>query len=127
MEQSIFEKMGGTYVQVGDYLLPDFGQFETPPPKATFLGKYGLLRRSYLQEHRKVIYNQLAMNGQLFDHLHEVEKQAQNLLDTLIPQYKQAQGVTEELKATDQMAWVGMMNSIQAQIEEIIYNEIIYV
>ena len=127
-EQTIFEKMGGKYIKVGDYYLPDFGQFDDEEEETDNrpLGKYGMLRESYLKEHRKHYYNRLLFSGELHSHLRDVQEQAQNLLDRLLPQYKASQGVTEELKSTRQLEWVGRMNSIIAQIEEIIFADIVY-
>ncbi len=128
-EQTIFEKMGGKYINVGDYYVPDFGQFDedTKPVDDRPLGKYGMLREIYLKERRSPLYNHLLLSGKLHSHLRDVNEEAQNLLDRLITQYKARQGVTEELKSQEQMLWVGKMNNIKAQIEEIIYSEIIYI
>lgn len=127
--QSIFEKMGGTYIKVGDYYVPELGQFNDDQEEIDDrpLGKYGMLRETYLKEHRQALYNHLLLSGELPTHLRDVQEQAQQLMDTLIPQYKENQGVTELLKATDQMEWVGRMNNIVAQVEEIIFSKIIYV
>ena len=129
MAQSIFEKMGGKYIKVGDYYVPDFGQFEadTEPVDERVIGKYGSLRRTFLEEHRPATYTKLLYSFELDTHLKDVNEQAQNLLDKLLPQYKARQGVTEELKATNQLEWIGRVNNIIAQIEEIIYSEIVYV
>lgn len=111
------------YIKNGDYLIPNIALSEqaTKP-----LGKYGRLRRTYLQEHRQAIFNHLVLSEKLFPHLNEVDKQAQHLLDTMIPPIMKAAGITEQLKATDQMNWVGLMNSIKAQVEEVIFAELIY-
>lgn len=122
MEKSIFEKTGGTYIKVGDYLIPDLGQDEKLAP----IGKYGRLRRKYLQEHRHALYNHLVLSGKLHEHLLDIENQAQNRLSIMIPQLKHARGVTEQLKSQNQMEWVGRMNNIISQIEEIIYADIVY-
>lgn len=129
MQKSIFEQMGGTYVKVGDYYVPDLGQFDDEQGEIDDrpIGKYGMLRETYLKGHRNAWYNHLVLSGELPTHLRDIQEQAQNLLDALIPRYKERQGVTEALKVTDQMAWICRMNSIVAQIEEIIYKEIIYV
>lgn len=128
MAQSIFEKMGGKYIKVGDYYVPDLGQFEedTEPVDERVMGKYGSLRRTFLEDYHKPLYNQLLLSGTLHTHLKDVNEEAQNLLDRLLPQYKARQGVTEELKATNQLEWIGRVNNIIAQIEEIIYSEIVY-
>lgn len=112
-----------TYTQVGDYYLPNLtvGEQNTPP-----LGKYGRMRRTYLKEHSPVLLNRLVLNGTLFQHLTEIDRTAQEWLDQIIPQMMQEQGVTEDLKRRDQLAWVGAMNNIHAQIEEIILTELVY-
>lgn len=90
------------------------------------LGKYGRLRRTYLQEHRQALFNHLVLSEKLFPHLNEVDEQAQHLLDTMIPPMAKATGITEHLKATDQMKWVGLINTVKTQVEEIIFAELIY-
>ncbi len=127
-EQSIFEKMGGKYIKVGDYYVPDFGQFDDDEDETDNrpLGKYGMMREAYLKEHHKPLYNHLLLSGELDSHLCDVNEEAQNLLDRLLPQYKAIQGVTEDLKATNQFEWVGRVNNIVAQIEEIIFSDIVY-
>ena len=126
MAQSIFEKMGGTYTKVGDYYIPNLiiGNDEEIDDRP--IGKYGMLREIYLKEHRHALYNHLLLSGKLPSHLRDVQEQAQDLLDRLIPQYKAKQGVTEELKANHQLLWVQKMNGIVAQIEEFIFSEIVY-
>ena len=128
MAQTIFEQLGGKYIKVGDYYVPDLGQFEedTEPVDERVIGKYGSLRRTFLEEHRPATYTKLLYSFELDTHLKDVNEQAQNLLDKLIPQYKARQGVTEELKATNQLEWIGRVNNIIAQIEEIIFAEIVY-
>jgi hypothetical protein len=80
----------------------------------------------YLKEHRPGLYTRLLLSGKLNDDLHQADLQAQHLLNTMIPQMAKEAGVTEELKMTDQLRWVGMMNAIKSQVEEIIWNEIVY-
>lgn len=111
------------YLQNGDYFLPEIALSEqvTKP-----LGKYGRLRRTYLQEHRQAVFNHLVLSEKLFPHLNEMDEHAQHLLDTMIPSMAKTAGVTELLKATDQMKWVGLMNTVKAQVEEIILAELIY-
>lgn len=112
-----------TYTQVGEVLLPNL----TPPePANRSLGKYGLLRRRYLEEHRPVIWGTLTMAGTLYQHLLEVEDRANEMLEDMIPSLARTAGATEELKARDPMKWVGLMNACKAQAEEIIYAELIY-
>ena len=115
------DKNGLDYTLHGDYYLPDLGVEPGYP-----LGKYGMIRMQYLQEHRPALYNRLLLSGKLNDDLHQTDVQAQHLLDTMIPQMAKDAGVTEHLKKTDQLRWVGMMNTIKAQVEEIIWSEIVY-
>ena len=128
MAESIFEKMGGKYIKVGDYYVPDLGQFDEVAEQVDerIIGKYGGLRQTFLEEYHKSLYNHLLLSGTLHTHLKDVNEEAQNLLDKLLPLYKKQQGITEELKATNQLEWVGRVNNIIAQIEEIIYSEIVY-
>ena len=108
-----------TYTKNGDYLIPDLTLSETPED-ARPLGKYGRLRRSYLQEHRPGLYSRLVLSEKLFPHLRELDETAIRRLEQLMP------GVTEDLKARDQMKWVGLMNTCKAQAEEIILSELVY-
>lgn len=110
-----------TYTMQGNYLIPDLTVPESPK-----LGKYGMLRRTFLREHRDGIYTGMLLNGTLNSHLEEVDRQAQKMLDDLTEQMKALNGVTERLKAEDQMQWVQMMNSIRHSAEEVILNDLIY-
>ena len=112
-----------TYTQVGDYLFPNLALPEQPDRD---LGKYGRMRLRYLKEHRPVLWGTMIMNGTLFSHLLEIEDAANSRLELLMPQLAKAAGATEQLKASDQMKWVGLMNSCKAQAEEIIMSELIY-
>ena len=112
---------GLDYILVGDYYLPDLKPFEVP-----LLGKYGRMRLRYLKEHRTCTYTTLLLSGKLYDDLHEADETAQKILDQLLPQMAKDANVTEEMKASDPMRWTGMMNMIKAQVEEIIFSEIIY-
>lgn len=120
---TILEQMGGHYVQSGDYLIPDLtlSDAEQRP-----IGKYGRVRQVYLKEHHPGLYSHLIFWGKLYEHLAEVERTCQERLETMIPQMAKEQGVTEELKATDQLGWVGRMNEIQHSAEEITLAEIVY-
>lgn len=115
--------MNLTYRREGDYNLPNL-----LPPQETevHLGKYALLRRKFLKENRRVTYTNLLTSGKLNSHLMEVEQTALTRLEQMVPQMAKAEGVTEELKATDQMKWVGLMNNIRHSAEETILNELIY-
>ena len=96
------------YMLVGDYYLPDFMPFEAPP-----LGKYGWMRLRYLKEHRPCTYTALLLSGKLYDDLHDADETAQKILDQLIPKMAKDADVTEEMKASDPMRWIGMMNTIK--------------
>ena len=115
--------MNLTYRREGDYNLPNL-----LPPQETevHLGKYALLRRKFLKENRRVTYTNLLTSGKLNSHLMEIERTALTRLEQMVPQMAKAEGVTEELKATDQMKWVGLMNNIRHSAEEAILNELIY-
>lgn len=114
-----------TYTRVGDYYIPDL-ILDEESEQDVFYGKYGDLRRDYLREHRPGLWMVLVSSGKLADHLKGVERMAEQRMDTLLPQFIKAAGVTEELKVRDQMAWVGLMNNCKARVEEIIFNELVY-
>ena len=121
LNERIFdEKNGLNYTLHGDYYLPDLGVEPGYP-----LGKYGMKRMQYLKEQRTGLYTRLLLSGKLNDDLHQADVQAHNLLDTMIPQMAKEAGVTEQLKMTDQLRWVGMMNAIKNQVEEIIWSQIV--
>ena len=112
-----------TYRRCGDYYLPNIG---IPVEDMRPLGKYGRMRMRYLREHRSLLFNQLLLSGKLMSHLHSIDDTCQERFDLLIPQMKVTEGVTEALKAADQMEWVRRMNSIHNRIEEILLDELIY-
>ena len=121
--KTIFEEMGGTYRQVGDYFipsitLPDDGEYQ--------IGKYGRMRRSYLKEYRKILYNNYVLEGTLFKHLAEIDQVCNERIENIISAMAKQEGVTEALKATNQMEWVRYMNSIRNRAEEIILTELVY-
>ena len=121
--KSIFEEMGGTYRQVGDYfipnlVLPDDGNYQ--------IGKYGRLRRSYLKEHRKILYNNYVLEGTLFKHLAEIDQACNERIETIVSAMAKQEGVTESLKVADQMEWVRRKNSIRNRAEEIVLTELVY-
>lgn len=111
-----------SYIQAGDYQIPELKIEETDRP----IGKYGRMRRTYLKEHRPVLYSNLSFTQKLFPHLLEIDQAAESRLAQLMPELVKAAGATEELKAKDQMRWVGLMNNCKAQAEEIILKELIY-
>ena len=111
-----------TYKEVDSILYPVFELLQQSGP----IGMYGRMRRKYLIDHKPVLLNQLVVTGRLFEHLAQINREATELLDRLIAQMKKAEGVTEELKGRDQMAWVGRMNNIKARAEEIVLAEVVY-
>ena len=115
---------GLTYTKVGDYYIPNLTLGDQPDKP---IGLYGRMRRTYLQKHRPGVFNSMVLNGTLYSHLVEVDEAAQHRLDVLMPQLARAAGATEDLKARDQMAWVGLMNNCKARVEEIIRAELIYI
>ena len=123
MAKTIFEEMGGTYTQVGDYLLPDL---KLPEEEQQPIGVWGRRHTRYLKEHRQATYATLFTGGKLNSYLADIDQQAQERVDTIIEQMARSQGITEALKAADQMTWVGKMNNIQASAMEIVNSELIY-
>lgn len=121
--KSIFEEMGGTCRQEGDYfipnlVLPDDGNYQ--------IGKYGRMRRSYLKEYRKILYNNYVLEGMLFKHLAEIDQACNERIENIVSAMAKQEGVTEALKAADQIEWVRRMNSIRNRAEEIILTELVY-
>lgn len=112
-----------TYHRCGDYLLPDLGLTEEEQQP---LGKYGRMRLNYLKEHRPGLFSSLLLSGKLMEQLHEIDETCNARLELLIPQMQAAEGITEELKAADQLEWVRRMNDIHHRIEETILEELIY-
>ena len=113
-----------TYTEGKDGML--YPNLLLPEEGEVFLGKYALMRKSYLQKHRRILFVNLLTGGTLNQHLMEVEQTANARMETMVRQMAQAQGVTEELKAQDQMRWVGMMNNIRHCAEEVVLSEIVY-
>ena len=112
------------YRQVGDFNIPNF---ILPPEEANIrLGKWGMLHKDYLLKHKKAVFATLLAEGKLYQHCAEVEKQAQQMFDTLVEQIKQTEGVTEQLKEGNQLEWVQRMGNIQQRASEIVYSELIY-
>ena len=123
MKKSIYEQCGGTYTQVGDYLLPNLIIDED---EQQLIGKYGRMRKRYLKENRPILFSNLLLSGKLDQHLTEIDRACVERMDLLTRQMAPQEGVTESLKATDQMEWVRRMNSIQNRAEEIVLNELVY-
>ena len=124
MEQkTIFEQLGGTYSQQGDYMLPNL---TLPDTKEYVIGKYGHLRQRYLKKNRPILYTNLLTSCKLSKHLAEIEEECTERMDSLVKVMAKQEGVTEALKAADQMAWIRRMNNIRNRAEKIILNEIVY-
>ena len=125
MTETLFEKLGGTYTQVGDYLLPDLSL--PVENEAGNIGVWALRHKRYLKQHHKVLYYNLLTSGELHSHLADIEERAQQLFLRLVKELAEKEGVTEQLKSTDQMAWVRRMNNIRNRAAEMVNNEVIYV
>jgi len=123
MGKSIFEEMGGRYEKQGDYLIPCL---TLPTEKETVIGVWGQRHLRYLKEYRRVTYTNLLTSGRLNAYLADIDRQAQERFETLIEQMKQAQGITEQLKAENALVWVQRMNNVKACAREIVEREIIY-
>ncbi|MEQ3335961.1 TnpV protein [Faecalimonas umbilicata] len=123
MKKTIFEEMGGTYIRNGDYLIPCI---TLPEEEQRFIGVWGQRHLRYLKAHRRGVYLNLLTSGRLNDYLVDIEEQAQERFERIVEQMKQAQGITEQLKAENQMEWVARMNNIQACAREIVDRESIY-
>ena len=121
--KSLYEQMGGTYRQEGDYLIPNLLPHEGSNAP---LGKYGRLRRTFLKEHHNGIYTAMLMDGSLWDHLHEIDQSCKERLDRIVTQMAERENVTEALKASDQMEWVRQMNSVREMAMEIVNHEFVY-
>ena len=119
--KTLFEQIGGTYTQVGDFLLPDLVVEECEP-----IGKYGRMRKRYLKEHRPILFNTMLLSGKLFQHLGEIDCACKERIELLTRQMAQQECATEVLKAADQMEWIRRMNSIYNRAEEIVLNELVY-
>jgi len=119
--QTTFEKLGGTYRQVGDYLLPNI-----EVPKSPQIGIWGQRRLQYLRTYKRVLYTTMLMSDTLKAHLEEVDKSADEMFEQLTMQLKTQEGITEELKANNQLEWVQRMNSIRNRATEVVFKELIY-
>ena len=113
---------GIEYTLVGDYYIPNIALPEENRP----IGRWGRLHRDYLEQHHPILFNDLVLSGQLWTYLADLNEQAQERWSLIVEQMKAPEGVTEELKAADQIAWIGAMNSIRNRAEEIILREMIY-
>ena len=121
--KSLFEEMGGTYRQEGDYLIPNLTLPDEPEYQ---IGKYGHLRRSYLKEYHPVLYANFLTSGTLHRHLAEIDQACNERMEIIISDMAKQDGVTETLKVADQMEWVRRMNSIRSRAEEVVLSELVY-
>ena len=122
MEKSLFEQMGGTYTQVGDYLLPDV---DLPEEKS--IGVWGTRHYHHLRKAKRILFSQLTISGKMNDYLADIDRQAEEMFSHLIKQLAERDGITETLKATDQMEWVRQMNGVRNRAAEIVNKELIFV
>ena len=123
MAKTVFEEMGGTYTQVGDYLLPDL---KLPEKEQQPIGVWGQRHRRYLKGHRRATYATLLTSGRLNAYLADIDRQAEEMFLRLVKQMAKAEGVTEQLKTDNQMEWVGRMNNIRSRAMEMVNNDLIY-
>ncbi len=121
--KTLFEELGGTYTQRGDYLLPDI---KLPEQREYEIGVWGQRRRRYLKEHHCILYYNMLTKCTLYPHLADVEQQSQDMFFRLVDEIAKQEGITEQLKATDRMEWVRRMNNIQNRATEIVNAELIY-
>ena len=124
MTDTLFEQLGGTYTQTGDYLLPDLSLPAEKEPGN--VGVWALRHKRYLKQHHKVLYYNLLTSGKLDSYLADIEEQAQQLFLRLVKELAEKEGVTEKLKAENAMLWVRQMNNIRNRATEIVNNEVIY-
>ncbi len=123
MKKTIFEEMGGTYIRHGDYLIPCL---TLPEEEQRFIGVWGQRHLRYLKEYSRSVYLNLLTSGRLNDYLADIEEQAQERFERIVEKMKRAQGITEQLKAENQMEWVARMNNIQACARKMVDKEIVY-
>ena len=125
MTDTLFEKFGGTYTQIGDYALPDLSLPAEKDDRP--IGIWGQRRFRYLKQYHKVIYYNLLTSGKLYSHLADTQEQAQRLFLRLVKEYAEKEGITEQLKAADQMKWVQRMNNIRERVIETVYSYVVYI
>lgn len=125
MTNTIFEQMGGTYTQVGDYMLPDLSLPAEEEKKAN-IGVWAMRHKRYLKQNHKALYYNLLISGKLNSYLADIEQQANNMFSRLVKDLAEKENVTEELKATDMMLWVRKMNNIRNRAMEIVNAELIF-
>ena len=124
MKDTFYDEQNGLYyTRRGDFYYPDLAYSKNDYPS---LGKYGMLRKTFLQEHYKTLFSKMLLRDELWPHLLEVDEQAHAMVETMVTQIAKAEGVTESLKSTDPLRWVGLMNSFRSAAEEIILRELAY-
>ena len=124
MKDTFYDEQNGLYyTRRGDFYYPDLAYSKNDYPS---LGKYGMLRKTFLQEHYKTLFSKMLLRNELWPHLLEVDEQAHAMLETMVKQMAKAEGVTESLKSTDPLHWVGLMNNFKSAAEEIILRELVY-
>ena len=124
MEKHIYDEKNGLWYELhGDYYLPDFDLPESP---AKPIGRYGRMRKAYLEEHRPGLYERLVLSGKLYDHLTEIDRTCRERLERIISRMAEAEGIDEQMKASDQMGWVSQMNSVKARAEETVLAELVF-
>ena len=122
--KTLFEQQGGTYTKQGDYRLPNL---LLPTEEERPIGVWGQRRLRYLKHHRKILYYNLLTSGKLHSHLADIEEQAQDLFSRLVKEYAEKEGITEQLKATDQMKWVQKINNIRECVMKTVYSDVVFV
>ena len=123
MEKTLFEQMGGTYTRVGDYFLPDL---KLPEEETKPIGIWGQRHKHYLKEHKRTTYTALLTSGKLNSYLADIDEQAEEMFSRLVNQMAEREGVSEQLKSSNQLEWAQKMNNIRSRTMEIVNNEIIY-
>jgi len=122
MKETVFEKAGGNYTQVGDYYLP---MLKTP--RAPQIGRFGRMHYDYLRKHNKVLFSGLWLSGEINIYIEQIDRNAEEMFSRLVKQLAQSEGVTEQLKEENQMLWIQRMNNIRNRAEEIVKSEVIFV
>ena len=122
--KSLFEQSGGAYTEQGDYRLPNL---TLPAEDERPIGVWGQRRIRYLKQHHKILYYNLLTSGKLHSHLADIEEQSQDIFSRLVKEYAEKEGVNEQLKATDQMAWVRKMNNIRERATDVVYSEVVLI
>jgi len=124
MKKTIFEEMGGTYTQIGDYFLPDL---KLPEEETKPIGIWGQRHRRYLKKHKRAIYTTLLTSGKLNGYLADIDEQAEKMFFRLVKQIAESESVTEQLKADNQLEWVARTNNIRSRVTEIVNSNFIYI